>query len=162
MSLITFPTSKDIYLEIDGRRVAAVQEYKSKAARESRYVEAFGADEPVGAVAGRTRYLLELSRVAVCQPLPPEVDFYGLENFNPDGKEMAALMERQMSAMSSLRRLMDFSGPLDGSPQQFSGWKVKVDIEGMDADGRSYHSEYWFILDKEAQCVVKSFEIPLP
>ena len=82
MSLITFPTSKDIYLEIDGRRVAAVQEYKSKAARESRYVEAFGADEPVGAVAGRTRYLLELSRVALCQPLPPEVDFYGLENFN--------------------------------------------------------------------------------
>lgn len=86
----------------------------------------------------------------------------GLENFNPDDKETAALMERQMSAMSSLRRLMDFSGPLDGSPQQFSGWKVKVDFEGMDADGRSYHSEYWFILDKEAQCVVKSFEIPLP
>ena len=57
---------------------------------------------------------------------------------------------------------MDFGGPLDGSPQPFSGWKVKVDFEGVDTDGRSYHSEYWFILDKEAQCVVKSFEIPLP
>ena len=85
-----------------------------------------------------------------------------LEDFDPDDKETAALMERQMSAMSSLRRLMDFSGPLDGSPQPFSGWKVKVDFEGVDADGHGYHSEYWFILDKEAQCVVKSFEIPLP
>lgn len=82
MSLITFPTSKDIYLEIDGKRIATVQSYKSKAARESRYVEAFGTEEPVGTVAGRTRYLLELSRVAVAQPLPPEVDFYGLEGFN--------------------------------------------------------------------------------
>ena len=86
----------------------------------------------------------------------------GLEDFDPDDKDTAALMERQMSAMSSLRRLMDFSGPLDGSPQPFSGWKVKVDFEGVDADGQGYHSEYWFILDKEAQCVVKSFEIPLP
>ena len=57
---------------------------------------------------------------------------------------------------------MDFGGPLDGSPQPFSGWKVKVDFEGVDVDGQGYHSEYWFILDKEAQCVVKSFEIPLP
>lgn len=67
-----------------------------------------------------------------------------------------------MKAMSSLRRLMDFGSPLDGSPQPFSGWKIKVDFEGVDADGQGYHSEYWFILDKEAQCVVKSFEIPLP
>ena len=86
----------------------------------------------------------------------------GLEDFDPDDKETAALMERQMSAMSGLRRLMDFGGPLDGSPQPFSGWKVKVDFEGVDTDGQGYHSEYWFILDKEAQCVVKSFEIPLP
>ena len=78
----------------------------------------------------------------------------GLEDFDPDDKETAA--------MSGLRRLMDFGGPLDGSPQPFSGWKVKVDFEGVDADGQGYHSEYWFILDKEAQCVVKSFEIPLP
>ena len=71
-------------------------------------------------------------------------------------------MALSMAAMSSLRRLMDFGSPLDGSPQPFSGWKVKVDFESVDADGRSYHSEYWFILDREAQCVVKSFEIPLP
>ncbi len=29
------------------------------------------------------------------------------------------------------------------------------------SQGKPYHSEYWFILDKEAEFVVKSFEIPL-
>ena len=27
--------------------------------------------------------------------------------------------------------------------------------------GKPYRSEYWFILDKDATCVVNSFEIPL-
>ena len=96
---------------------------------------------------------LSLAMVEINRKVMDATD--GLENFNPDDKETAALMERQMSAMSSLRRLMDFSSPLDGR-------KVKVDFEGVDADDQGYHSEYWFILDKEAQCVVKSFEIPLP
>ena len=82
MPVMTFPTSKDIYLEIDGRRVATVQSYKSRATQESRYVEAFGAAEPVGTVAGRKKYVLELRRVAVSRPLDPEVDFYGLDGFN--------------------------------------------------------------------------------
>ena len=103
---------------------------------------------------------LSLAMVEINRKVMEATD--GLEDFDPDDKETAALMERQMSAMSGLRRLMDFGGPLDGSPQPFSGWKVKVDFEGVDADGQGYHSEYWFILDKEAQCVVKSFEIPLP
>ena len=82
MSVLTFPTSKDIYLEIDGKRIATVQSYRSKATRESRYVEAFGAAEPVGTVGGRRKYVLELSRVAVDQPQGEQVDFYALEGFN--------------------------------------------------------------------------------
>ena len=50
MAFITFPTSKDIYIEIDGRRLATAQSYKAKTTRESRYVEAFGSAEPVGTV----------------------------------------------------------------------------------------------------------------
>ena len=73
-----------------------------------------------------------------------------------------AMVEINRKVMEATDGLEDFGGPLDGSPQPFSGWKVKVDFEGVDADGQGYHSEYWFILDKEAQCVVKSFEIPLP
>ncbi len=41
----------------------------------------------------------------------------------------------------------------------FNGWKVKIDFEAKTR--KPYHSEYWFILDKEAEIVVKSFEIPL-
>ena len=43
----------------------------------------------------------------------------------------------------------------------FSGWKVKIEYEATDSDGQPYRSEYWFIMDKEAQCVIRSFEIPL-
>lgn len=76
-------------------------------------------------------------------------------------------MKRQMEAMTALRPLM-LSGELksvsDESSQErktFSGWKVKIEYEATDSDGQPYRSEYWFIMDKEAQCVIRSFEIPL-
>ena len=53
MALVSFPTSKDVYIEVDGKRLAAAQSYKAKTSRESRFVEAFGSDEPVGTVGGR-------------------------------------------------------------------------------------------------------------
>lgn len=83
----------------------------------------------------------------------------GLENFNPDDKEIAGLMERQMEAMSVLRSLTPQVN--DGVTNSFTGWKVKIEYEGKDSGDKPYHSEYWFILDKEAQFVIKSFEIPL-
>lgn len=92
MAMMTFPTSKDIYLEIDGRRLAAAQSYKAKTTRDSRYVEAFGSDEPVGTVGGRTRHLLELRRVAVSRgALDDGIDFHSVSGFNvvivkPDSK----------------------------------------------------------------------------
>ena len=88
---------------------------------------------------------------------------------NPDAEShmMSGQMKRQMDAMTALRSLM-VSGELkpigDESSQErkpFSGWKVKVEYEATDSDGQSYRSEYWFIMDKEAQCVIRSFEIPL-
>lgn len=83
----------------------------------------------------------------------------GLENFNPDDKEISVLMERQMEAMSVLRSMTPQAN--DNVTKSFMGWKVKIEYEGKDSGGKPYHSEYWFILDKEAQCVIKSFEIPL-
>ena len=88
---------------------------------------------------------------------------------NPDAEShmMSGQMKRQMDAMTALRSLM-VSGELkpigDESSQErkpFSGWKVKIEYEATDSDGQSYRSEYWFIMDKEAQCVIRSFEIPL-
>lgn len=85
----------------------------------------------------------------------------GFENFDPDDKETSSLMERQMSAISALRSLLPGT-PAERTKDNFTGWKVKIEYEAQSEDGRSYRSEYWFILDREAGCVVKSFEIPLP
>ena len=88
---------------------------------------------------------------------------------NPDSEchGMSEQMKRQMDAMTALRSLM-VTGELkpagDEAIQErkpFSGWKVKIEYEATDSDGQPYRSEYWFILDKEAQCVIRSFEIPL-
>ena len=42
MTVTGFPTSSDIYLEVDGKKVAVVQSYAAKTSRSSRTVEAFG------------------------------------------------------------------------------------------------------------------------
>lgn len=80
--LINFPTSRDIYIEIDGRRLAAAQSYKAKSTQDSRAVEAFGCAEPVGTVGGRVRHVLELTRVRLLETAAEGLDFYGLEDFN--------------------------------------------------------------------------------
>ncbi|WP_312643378.1 hypothetical protein [Hydrogenoanaerobacterium sp.] len=80
---ILFPTSKDIYIEINGRRLAVAQGYKAKSSRESRYVEAFGSEQPVGTVGGRLRHILELSRVcATKDAMGGNLDFHSLSGFN--------------------------------------------------------------------------------
>ena len=88
---------------------------------------------------------------------------------NPDSEchGMSKQMKRQMDAMTALRSLMvteELKPAGDAAGQErksFSGWKVKIEYEATDSDGRPYRSEYWFIMDKEAQCVIRSFEIPL-
>ena len=90
-----------------------------------------------------------------------------LDNPNAECHGMSGQMKRQMDAMTALRSLM-VSGELkpasDEARQErkpFSGWKVKIEYEATDSDGQPYRSEYWFIMDKDAQCVIRSFEIPL-
>ena len=69
-----------------------------------------------------------------------------------------------MDAMTALRSMMVTeelkpAGDEVGQERKpFSGWKVKIEYEATDSDGQSYRSEYWFIMDKEAQCVIRSFD----
>lgn len=42
-----FPTGGDIYLELDGKKIAAVQSYVAKSLREKKVIEAFGEKSPV-------------------------------------------------------------------------------------------------------------------
>lgn len=53
MEVSGFPTSSDIYLEVEGRKVAVVQSYMAKASKTSQSVEAFGESEPVAILPGR-------------------------------------------------------------------------------------------------------------
>ena len=89
MALVSIPTGADIYLEVNGRKVAAAQSYRVKSSRESRYIEAFGSTEPVGTVGCRVKHWIELSRVCLNQK--EGLDFYELSGFNlvivlPDSK----------------------------------------------------------------------------
>ncbi len=77
------PTTADIYLELNGVRVAVVQSYKATAARASRTVEAFGQSEPVATIRGAGAYTLELSRLyATDESIRDGLDFYSLDDFN--------------------------------------------------------------------------------
>ena len=83
MEINGFPTSADIYLEVDGKRVAVVQSYSAKATKTSRAVEAFGESEPVAALDGQRKYTLELTRLyATDEAISDGIDFYGMKDFS--------------------------------------------------------------------------------
>jgi hypothetical protein len=77
------PTSSDIYLELDGKKVAVVQSYTAKATKTSQSVEAFGESEPVATIEGQRKYTLELTRLyATDEAIRDGIDFYALKGFS--------------------------------------------------------------------------------
>ncbi len=77
------PTTADIYIEVDGIRVAVVQSYRAVTSRESRAIEAFGQEEPVATVRGASRYMLELSRLyATDDAIRDGIRFAELDGFS--------------------------------------------------------------------------------
>lgn len=83
MAVKAIPTSSDIYLEVNGRKVAVVQSYTAQTTRSSTAVEAFGEAEPVAAIPGQHQHLVELTRIyATDEALSDGIDFYGLEDFD--------------------------------------------------------------------------------
>ena len=83
MSIAGFPTSSDIYLEVDGTRVAVVQSYTAKATKTSTAIEAFGEAQPVATVPGQERHVIELTRLyATDEAIRDGIDFYRLNGFS--------------------------------------------------------------------------------
>ena len=83
MSIPGFPTSSDIYLEVDGVRVAVVQSYAAKTTKSSTAVEAFGESEPVATSPGQATHVIELSRLyATDQAIRDGLDFYAMKDFS--------------------------------------------------------------------------------
>lgn len=77
------PTSSDIYLEVNGRKVAVVQSYTAQTTKSSTTVEAFGESEPVAAIPGQSRHQLELTRIyATDEAIADGINFYDLEDFS--------------------------------------------------------------------------------
>ena len=77
LSAAGFPTSSDIWLELDGKKVAVVQSYNCKTTRSSYSVEAFGEEEPVATVQGSQNYVIQLTRLyATDQAIADGLDFY--------------------------------------------------------------------------------------
>lgn len=82
MEVSGFPTSADIYLELNGKKIAVVQSYTAKATKTSQAIEAFGESEPVATMSGQRRYVLELTRLyATDDAISDGISFYELSNF---------------------------------------------------------------------------------
>ena len=107
-----FPTSSDIYLEVDGKKVAVVQSYTARATKSSTAVEAFGEAEPVATIVAQCQYVLELTRLyATDDAIADGINFYELRDFSlvickPDRKviysgcQWSAIQEEgQLNAM---------------------------------------------------------------
>ena len=91
-----FPTSSDIWLELDGRKVAVVQSYHCKTSRQSVAIEAFGEEEPVATIQGPQNHVVELTRLyATDEAIADGLDFYSMKDFSlvickPDRKVIYA------------------------------------------------------------------------
>lgn len=80
---ITFPTSSDIYLEADGKKIAAVQSYRAVSDKTEKVIEAFGSSEPVAVLTTRLSHRIELSRLyATDEAISDGIDFHRLEDFS--------------------------------------------------------------------------------
>lgn len=73
-------TSRDIYIEVNGRRAAVVESYEAKAIRELYNVEELGGSFPAALLSGNAKYRLTLKRVQLAGENPP--DFYSLSEFD--------------------------------------------------------------------------------
>ena len=81
--MIQFPTSSDIYLEANGKKIAVVQNYRSVSKRTEKTIEAFGEAEPVATIASQKAYQLELTRLyATYEAISDGISFYDLEDFS--------------------------------------------------------------------------------
>ncbi|MEG2813256.1 MAG: hypothetical protein RSA79_01530, partial [Oscillospiraceae bacterium] len=63
MAYINIPTSKDIFIEVNGQKVAVIESYKAQSHRETKEIEEFGNAKPVATISGRTKHSLLLRRI---------------------------------------------------------------------------------------------------
>lgn len=78
-----FPTSKDIYFELDGQKVAVVQNYSTSYSKDDREVDSFGEEKPVGYAPGKKQYTVKITKAYIDDPAVKDgISFYNIDNFN--------------------------------------------------------------------------------
>jgi len=83
MKCIGFSTSRDIYLELEGKKVAVVQSYTAKATKSSQAPEAFGESDSVATINGQSKYVIKLTRLyATDDAIRDGIDFSTLADFS--------------------------------------------------------------------------------
>ena len=76
---VNVTTSNDIFIEISGKRIAGVQSYSTKYNKDTKPVDVFGQDIPIGYIQGKKKHTLDLSRVYLEDTAVNDgVDFYDL------------------------------------------------------------------------------------
>ena len=76
---VNITTSNDIFIEISGKRIAGVQSYSTKYNKDSKPVDVFGQDIPIGYIQGKKKHTLDLSRVYLEDTaISDGIDFYSL------------------------------------------------------------------------------------
>lgn len=72
-------TSSDIFIEISGKRIAGVQSYSTKYNKDTKPVDVFGQDIPIGYIQGKKKHTLDMSRVYLEDTAVNDgIDFYDL------------------------------------------------------------------------------------
>lgn len=77
-----FPTSKDVFFEVDGKKVAVVQNYNTSYTKDEREVDAFGQSDPVGYTPGKKTYTIKISKAYMNDAsIADGITFYDIDNF---------------------------------------------------------------------------------
>lgn len=68
-----------MYIELEGKRLAAVEGYEEKISFDSSYIEAIGETEPIAVIKGKARYEIAISKIYLCES---EIDIEKVYNFD--------------------------------------------------------------------------------
>lgn len=78
---VKITTSNDIFLELNGNRIAGVQSYSTKYTNDVKTVDAFGQAIPIGYTIGKKSYTLDLTKVYLEDTaIADGIDFYTLSD----------------------------------------------------------------------------------
>lgn len=76
-------TSDDIFLEIDGKRIAGVESYSTRYSNDVKLHDAFGQVTPIGYSLGSRKHVVDLSRIYLEDTaISDGIDFYTLSDFD--------------------------------------------------------------------------------